>query len=177
MLGGHVWFRPIPVAVTACLVLVVLVVLAVIDSARTRTWTRWLTALSVVAVLAVTLSGAPAGTGGSNLVPGRTIVAELTGFAPLGVFNVVGNVALFVPLGWLLALTTARRPLVVVAAVGFGLSASIEVVQSLIGRVSDIDDVILNGSGAVLGACLAQLIRAIGSASRGTASLGERSVD
>ncbi|MHA6618353.1 VanZ family protein [Pseudonocardia sp. DLS-67] len=44
--------------------------------------------------------------------------------------------------------------------VGAGLSVTIEVAQSFVGRIADIDDVILNGCGAVLGACVELLIRA-----------------
>lgn len=160
MFGGAIPFRPIPIAVGTLILLAVLMVLTVNDSARSRTCARWLIAVVVGGILAVTLIGGPAGTGAPNLYPGRTIHEQLTNVDhALGVFNVVGNLAMFVPLGWLLALVVRRRPLVVAAAVGFGLSLTIEVVQALIGRVADIDDVILNGSGAVLGAGIALLIR------------------
>jgi len=119
-----------------------------------------LTAVSVVGILGLTMLGGSTASGSSNLIPGRTIVEELTGGTPLGVFNVVGNVAMFVPFGWLLVLAAARRPLVLAVVAGVGLSVVIELVQSLIGRVSDIDDVILNGTGAVVGACGALLLRA-----------------
>ena len=88
-------------------------------------------------------------------------------------FNVIGNIALFVPLGWLLALIVRRRRLLVAAIAGFGLSAAIEVVQSLIGRVADIDDVILNGSGAVIGAGVAILIRAMRDRAAAAAGMSE----
>lgn len=158
--GGWVWFRPVPVAVGVCVVLVALVVLARIDPARARPWARALIAASVLGILGATMLGGSTVGGSTNLVPGRTIVEELTSGNPLGLFNVVGNVALFVPLGWLLVLSTTRRHLVVAVVTGVGLSVIIELAQSLIGRVSDIDDVILNGTGAVVGACVALLLRA-----------------
>jgi glycopeptide antibiotics resistance protein len=157
--GGWVWFRPVPFALGVCVVLVALVVLARIDPARARPWVRVLIAVSVLGILGVTILGGSTASASSNLVPGRTIVEELTGGRPLGVFNVVGNVAMFVPLGWLLVLATARRPLTVAVVAGVGLSVTIELVQSLIGRVSDIDDVILNGTGALVGGCVALLLR------------------
>ncbi|MEX1077896.1 MAG: VanZ family protein [Homoserinimonas sp.] len=163
----RVWFSPIPFAAAALILLVALVALTVIDSPRSRTWARWLIALAVVAILALTLLGSATGTGVPNLIPGWTISQQLTDpDHPFGVGNVVGNVAMFVPLGWLVTLVTRRRRIVVAAIVGFGLSALIEVVQSLTGRIADIDDVILNGFGAVLGACIAILILAARSASR-----------
>jgi hypothetical protein len=157
----RVWFSPIPVAAAAVIVLVVLVALTVTDSPRARTWARCLLALCVGAILALTLLGSATGTGVPNLIPGWTVSQQLTDpDHPLGVFNVVGNVAVFVPLGWLLALVTKRRPILAAAIAGFGLSAVIEVLQFFTGRISDIDDLILNGGGAVLGACVAVLIRA-----------------
>lgn len=92
--------------------------------------------------------------------PGQTIRAQLTGDHALGVFNVLGNVAMFVPLGWLGVLVAERYRFLAAVIAGVGLSAAIEVVQSFVGRIADIDDVILNGAGGVLGACAALLIRA-----------------
>jgi glycopeptide antibiotics resistance protein len=148
------------VALGVCVVLVVLVVLARTDCARARPWARALVGVSVAVILGLTMVGGSTARASSNLVPGRTIIAELsTPGHPLGLLNVVGNVAMFVPFGWLLALAIARRPLVVAVVAGAGLSVSIEVAQSLIGRVSDVDDVILNSSGAAAGACVALLLR------------------
>ena len=172
----RIWFSPIPVAAAALLVLGVLVALTVIDSPRTRTWARWLLALSVAGILTLTLLGSATGTGAPNLIPGWTVNHQLTDPSyPLGVGNVVGNVAMFVPLGWLVALVIGRRRILVAAIVGFGLSAVIEVVQWFTGRISDIDDLILNGIGAVLGACIAVLILTAGSGRRRAADARLRS--
>ncbi|MHA6670210.1 VanZ family protein [Homoserinimonas sp. A447] len=170
----RIWFSPIPFAAAAIIVLVALVVLTVIDSPRTRAWARWLIALTVVAILGLTLLGSATGNGVPNLIPGWTINQQLTAPEhPFGLGNVVGNVAMFVPLGWLVALVTRRRRILVAAIVGFGLSAVIEVVQSITGRISDIDDLILNGIGAVLGACVALLILAARSAPHRARAIGE----
>jgi hypothetical protein len=174
--GDGVWFRPIPAAVGAVILLVVLVFLTLIDSARGRTCARWLLGLCVGGILAVTLLGGSAGTGVPNPYPGQTIREQLTNFDhPLGVFNVVGNIAMFVPLGWLVALVAERRRLLIAAIAGFGVSVTIEVTQWLIGRVSDIDDVILNGIGALLGVCVAMLIRPVRAVAPRTRSLSRAS--
>lgn len=154
----RVWFSPIPVIAAAVLVLVALIALALIDRDRARIWARWLIGPTVVGILAVTMLGTATGTGVPNLIPSSTIFQQLTPGHPLGVFNVIGNIAMFVPLGWLLALATTRRPVLVAAIVGFGLSVTIEAAQAFTARIADIDDVLLNGIGAVLGAVVVVLI-------------------
>lgn len=73
------------------------------------------------------------------------------------VSDVLGNVLLFLPLGFVVAgALTGRSPVQRLAgAFGFGLvlSAAIEGVQLLIpGRATDVDDVIFNAAGSVVGA-------------------------
>ncbi|MCK9795996.1 VanZ family protein [Isoptericola sp. 4D.3] len=159
MLGGNLRFSPLPVAAGAALVLATLVAVTLADPARSRAWVRGLLAVSVAGVLALTMLGSWDGGGVANLVPGSSIRAGLAGEHALGLFNVLGNVLLFVPVGWLLALAVPRRRVLIAAVAGFGLSAAIEVTQSFLGRVVDVDDLILNGLGAVVGACLALLVR------------------
>lgn len=71
--------------------------------------------------------------------------------------NFYGNIALFVPLGlllaWLLYGWLIGR-VIVAWVLGAALSASIELTQSTMDRVVDVNDIILNSSGAVLGAIL-----------------------
>jgi glycopeptide antibiotics resistance protein len=67
--------------------------------------------------------------------------------------QLIGNVALFVPLGFLLpaAVRTCRRVWVTLA-VAASLSVLIEIVQALLpNHTTDVDDVILNSTGAALG--------------------------
>jgi glycopeptide antibiotics resistance protein len=67
---------------------------------------------------------------------------------------VLGNVALFVPLGWLLPMTWPRlRSLRWIVVAGASCSAAIEVCQILFvsGRSPTIDDVIFNTLGAAIG--------------------------
>ncbi len=71
--------------------------------------------------------------------------------------NFYGNIALFVPLGMLLAwLLNGRLAKRVAFAwlLGATLSVSIELTQSTMDRTADINDIILNSAGTALGACL-----------------------
>jgi glycopeptide antibiotics resistance protein len=93
-----------------------------------------------------------------NLVPARTVVGIVRDFPELVIQQLFGNVVLFVPLGFLLPLLSTRcQRLAPTAAVGLSISAGIELVQLalLLTRLSrrsvDIDDVILNVTGASLG--------------------------
>ena len=77
-------------------------------------------------------------------------------------YHLLGNLLWFVPLGWLLA-RTMRRPAAWKALLtGAGLSAGIEATQFLLGTgVCDIDDVLINALGALLGHGLYRLWRAV----------------
>lgn len=159
IVGG--WFRPVPVAVGALLLIVALLVVTVVDSPRRRTWAGRLLALCIAGVLTVTLVGGSSGPSVVNLVPGHTIIMELYDLHPLGVFNIFGNIALFAPVGWLIVLVLKRWRVLLATVIGVALSAAIEVTQRFVGRVSDIDDVILNSTGAFLGACVGLLLLAL----------------
>lgn len=82
-----------------------------------------------------------------------------------GVLQIVLNVALFVPLGFLLRSVT-RRGVIVALAAGLGVSMLIELTQytGLWGvyrcayRYFDVDDLIANPTGAVVGSVLAAIV-------------------
>ena len=90
---------------------------------------------------------------GINLVPFRQIGDDIREGGRNFVVNFLGNIGVFMPLGLALPLirtrpTRARD----VAVIAFILSLSIELAQYALGRrVADVDDVIMNTSGAVLG--------------------------
>lgn len=70
--------------------------------------------------------------------------------------NIVGNVALLAPFGFLLSLfwayfNSAKRTILF----GFGISLSIELIQLIAGGVTSVDDLILNTAGVALGFVLA----------------------
>jgi glycopeptide antibiotics resistance protein len=77
------------------------------------------------------------------------------------VANLYGNIAMFVPIGLLLVWlwTSPLIARIIMATIaGAGLSLIIELIQLTLSRVADIDDVILNGSGALLGAVVAAVM-------------------
>ena len=93
-----------------------------------------------------------------NLVPAHTVVGIIRDFPGLVILQLLDNVVMFVPLGFFLPLLSTRcRRFTMTAAVGLSVSAGIELVQlamllTLISRRSfDVDDVILNVTGACLG--------------------------
>lgn len=148
------------VGVVAALALAVVVVAVVGGMRRALRITPWvLLAMSTVAILVATLGfsvGDPDASAGINLQPFTEIRRGLrTGASDIVVANVWGNIAMFVPLGlllmWLWTSPLLARVLMATVA-GVGLSVIIELTQLSLRRVADIDDVILNGSGALLGA-------------------------
>ncbi len=89
-----------------------------------------------------------------NLVPLSTILSQLRGETgrAAAVMNLVGNTALFVPLGALLpwAFPRLRRWWKVLLTGGAAIAA-VEVIQYFIGRTADIDDWLLNVAGIMAG--------------------------
>lgn len=94
-----------------------------------------------------------------NLIPFRTLWAQLTGDLPLGAdaafvgrVNLLFNLLVFVPLGIFLPMLFRKGQrwysVLCIAAV---TSVSVEVIQYLIGRTCDIDDVLLNVAGCMIG--------------------------
>ncbi|MEV4600643.1 VanZ family protein [Amycolatopsis sp. NPDC049253] len=125
-----------------------------------RSWARRLLVVAVLAVLALTLRpGHLSPPENLNLVPLAGILDEAVNVnGPIGLLNNLGNIALFVPLGFLAHVVTRRKAAVVAASAG--LSLAIETVQYFIGRSADVDDVLLNTLGAALGLVLATRVAA-----------------
>ncbi|MFE5723164.1 VanZ family protein [Streptomyces erythrochromogenes] len=109
----------------------------------------------VLARLTLEPSAASAALVHSNLQPGRSIEAYLEHASTLEAARQLGgNLLLGVPFGVLLpVLLPPARGLLRVAAVTVCLMTLVELVQGALvtGRVFDIDDVILNTAGALLG--------------------------
>ncbi|WP_291381593.1 VanZ family protein [Demequina sp.] len=148
------------VGVVASLTLAVVVVAVVGGMRRALRFTPWvLLAMTTVAILVATLGfsvGDPDASAGINLHPLTEIRRGLRAGASEAVAaNVWGNITMFVPLGlllmWLWTSPLIARVLMATIA-GAGLSVIIELTQLSLHRVADIDDVILNGAGALLGA-------------------------
>lgn len=71
----------------------------------------------------------------------------------------LGNVAMYLPMGFLLMWVMRRATFAKALAVGFGISLATELIQPIVGRSFDTDDLILNAVGLVIGAALYLLFR------------------
>lgn len=102
-----------------------------------------------------------------NLKPFATILPALRHGPGTFVFaSLVGNVLAFVPLGLLLPLAFRRMPWLLVIFAGAALSAAIELTQYTLStnlgygyRRADIDDVIVNVFGTIVGLMLCGVIQ------------------
>lgn len=130
-------------------------------------WLRWVFVLYLAAVLALTLWPSLEQTA----VPGWA-TSTVAALARVGIhtsvaaLEAISNLVMFLPFGALgvvlLAHAHGAWPVrAVVGAVmlaGFAFSGAIETAQLVIpGRVSTVQDVLLNGFGGVLGACVGTL--------------------
>ena len=139
--------------------------------------TYFLFYIYIIGVLSLTVFPLPferfqkPNTPGINVIPFADILKGFSEmFAAPQIFrdynfqNIVGNIILFIPLGIFLPLVAARyRSLWKATAFACACSVSIELTQLLlrqldIYRVVDINDVILNTSGAILGYTLFTLL-------------------
>ena len=111
-----------------------------------------------------------------NLIPFRTITSYLRGepLSLMPLLNLAGNIALFVPIGFLipLVLRTVRWPIVLALAVALGLGIEATQMALRVG-IFDIDDVILNALGVMIG-YWAFAVFGRGSVPRGAAAIQER---
>lgn len=86
----------------------------------------------------------------ANYIPFKEIFRYDVG-STLFLKNIFGNIILFLPLGYFLAKYTKLEKPGIVFFMVLLVSLSIEVTQKIIGRVFDIDDIILNIIGGILG--------------------------
>jgi hypothetical protein len=113
-----------------------------------------------IAVATLTPRGAAWSPGEIQLVPLRTIRGYVWDFGTAEnlVLYVLGNVALFLPLGLFLHLAL-RRSVLLTTALGMLASIGVEILQLPIwSRSTDVDDVILNTAGTLAGAVLAAVV-------------------
>ncbi|WP_125604263.1 VanZ family protein [Lapidilactobacillus bayanensis] len=88
-----------------------------------------------------------------NLTPFVETLKLQNGLSNLDfIYNLYGNIAWFVPFGFLLPLLRRKRGFLITVFSGAVLSLMIETIQFFIGTgVTDIDDLIFNTTGALLG--------------------------
>ncbi len=93
----------------------------------------------------------------ANLVPFKTILPQLRGEPrwSSAIINLLGNTVLFVPLGFLVTLVYPRIRWRTALAVAVAVGLAMEGMEGLfrVGIV-DVDDVILNALGVMIGYCL-----------------------
>ena len=114
--------------------------------------------MSFAGIFATTLwSGENVGVSEINLVPFWTIFKYIKalgdGADPFCIIAIcfIGNIVVFMPLGFFPALLFGKTAWKTSLVVGGGTSLLVEIAQYFVGRSSDIDDLILNTFGALCG--------------------------
>ena len=98
--------------------------------------------------------------GGTNLMPFREIMRYPVGSNSF-YKQVAGNIVLFIPLGYFATSYANIKGLGTITLVSLLSSLTIESVQHYIGRSFDIDDIILNIVGGIIGFLLYTALNAI----------------
>lgn len=88
--------------------------------------------------------------GGMNLIPFTEIFRYEIG-SELFIFNVLGNILIFVPFGYFISDFINAKKIWPILFVSLITSTTVEFVQLQIGRSFDIDDILLNVVGAICG--------------------------
>lgn len=88
--------------------------------------------------------------GGYNIVP-FTEISRYTFGSNLFKLNVLGNILAFIPFGYFVCFYIRPKKVWPVIAVSSIISTSVEFIQLFIGRTFDVDDIMLNVLGAILG--------------------------
>lgn len=146
--------------------LIVISIIVYINSQRknkkgTSLYNTGIILLSVVMVIIFSLTGVSPISGFNieirideiSFIPFRGIIEMLKGELTLHtIINILGNIIMFMPMGFLLPLLFSNLDsLKKTVAVGFGTSLLIEFTQLFLIRATDIDDLILNTFGTMLG--------------------------
>lgn len=97
----------------------------------------------------------------NNFIPFKEIFRYRLG-SRLFLKNVLGNMLLFLPFGFFTTHYTKIEKPYIVLLLTIIASVSIEAVQMAIGRVFDVDDIILNVCGGIIGYYIYALLRRIG---------------
>lgn len=97
---------------------------------------------------------------GYNLVPFTEIFRYPIG-STLFYINVIGNIVLFIPFGYFISSYIKPKKILPILIVSVISSSTVEFVQLCIGRSFDVDDILLNAVGALIGFLLYVAFRAI----------------
>lgn len=96
----------------------------------------------------------------SNFVPFREIFRYQIG-SKLFIKNIIGNILLFLPYGYFASDYLKSKKINIICFLTMLISLTIEIVQLNIGRTFDIDDIILNTCGGMLGYFLYRVMEKI----------------
>lgn len=88
--------------------------------------------------------------GGLNIVPFAEIFRYEIG-SKLFIYNVVGNILIFIPFGYFVSGYVKANKVSHILFISVLTSLTVELVQLQIGRSFDIDDIILNVAGSIIG--------------------------
>lgn len=88
--------------------------------------------------------------GGFNIIPFKEITRYDTSSTQFYI-NVVGNILLFVPFGYIIASYIKPKKIWTNTIIAIIVSSTIELVQLQIGRSFDVDDILLNTLGCIVG--------------------------
>lgn len=90
-----------------------------------------------------------------NLIPGKIFIESINDngniYFDYFVLNFIGNVGIFIPIGFFVPLLWRNINIKKAVLVGFCTSLFIELTQLILPRVTDIDDLWMNTLGAVIG--------------------------
>ncbi len=87
---------------------------------------------------------------GINIIPFREITRYEIG-STLFLYNVIGNIALFIPFGYFMSDKLKAKKTTHIIIISTIISLTAELIQYKIGRAFDIDDILLNVTGAIIG--------------------------
>lgn len=99
--------------------------------------------------------------GGINYIPFREMFRYMPG-TYLFYKNILGNMLLFLPFGFFVSYFLNVKKAMIVVILSIIASSSIEITQLYIGRVFDVDDIILNMLGGTLGFYIYHIIDLFG---------------
>lgn len=91
----------------------------------------------------------------------RCLFVEFRPLMLLHDFEMLANIALFVPLGFLLPIAFKRLKWWQTDLICLGTTCIVETVQPFFGRACDLDDIIMNALGGIIGCALVRLLFAV----------------
>lgn len=97
---------------------------------------------------------------GINIIPFKEITRYEIG-STLFFYNVIGNIALFIPFGYFMSDKLKAKKTTHIIIISAIISLTAELIQYKIGRAFDIDDVLLNVTGAIIGYFVYTIIQQI----------------